>query len=323
MKRWTNGLIAVAMMVFSAQLPAMPQTQNGWAFLQKSEQVGTWRVYLTEAGLQAINDEMGVTIVTKAPQWNLAVYNSKTKVYYLSTVKDWQMHFQQNPKYKNRTKFVSKQAARRGSQAVIAGMRATQYFVDAPINGGARQAEVWVASDVHIPAELSQLFEKMYGSSLGNLGAMPLRFSYIDESGKKTMVMNTTLGRQEVIQMASFNYPTHFKRVDSELAVFVDEKDRKTMAGILDDLDDPDSQQELNSLLGSSGSKRTQYKTSPQYSGSQYSTSGQQYNANQYGYRRPATTTTATATRPAAAPAAKPQQGGDWFSNVFKQFGGK
>lgn len=325
MKRWTNGLIAAAMMVFSFQLPAMPQTQNGWAFLQKSEQVGTWRVYLTESGLQAINDEMGAHIVTKAPQWNLAVYNSKTKVYYLTTVKDFQMSFQQNTKYKNRTKFVSKQAARRGTQGVIANMRATQYFVDAPINGGARQAEVWVATDIHIPAQLSELFEKMYGSSLGNLGAMPLRFSYIDESGKKTMVMNTMTGQQQVIQMASFDYPTHFKRVDTAVAVLIDEKDRKTMSGILDDLDDPDSQQELNSLLGSSGSKRTQYKTSPQYSASQYSSSGQQYNANQYGYRRPATTTTATATRPAAAPAGgKPQQGqGDWFSNVFKQFGGK
>lgn len=318
MNRWTNSLIAVTLIVLSAQLPAKPQTQSGWAFLQKSEQAGVWHVYLTQSGLQAVNPEMGVTMVTKAPQWNLALYNSKTKVYYLSTVKDWEMHFQRSPKYKNRTKFVSKTTARRGGQGVIAGFRATQYFVDAPINGGARQAEVWVATDVPIPMELSQLLGKLYGSSLGNLAAMPLRFSYIDESGKKTTVMNTTQGRQEGIPIANFSYPTHFKRVDNELAVFVDEKDRQTMAGILDDLDDPDSQQELNSLLGSSGSKRTQYRTSPQYSASG------QYGSSQYGYRRPATTTT-TAARPAATGAAKPGQGqqGDWFSNIFKQFGGK
>lgn len=317
MKRWISTLVAAAALVFSQQLPATPQAMQGWAFLQKSEQVGTWRVYLAQQGLQAVNAEMGVTIVTKAPQWNLAVYNTKTKVYYLSTVKDWQVHFQQNPKYRNRAKFVSKQAARKGTSAMIAGMRATQYFVDAPINGGARQAEVWVASDVHIPQELSQLFEKMYGSSLGNLGSMPLRFSYIDESGKKTMVMNTLQGRPETIQMASFNYPTHFKRVDSEIAVFVDEKDRKTMAGILDDLDDPDSQQELNSLLGSSGSKRTQYRTSqrPAYSSSQYGASQQ----SQYRYRPTGTTVARTNTQPKPAP----QQSGDWFGNIFKQFGGK
>lgn len=308
MKRWTTSLLAAAMLIISQQLPACPQNLQGWAFLQKSEQVGTWRVYLAETGLQAVNAEMGVTIVTKAPQWNLAVYNTKTKVYYLSTVKDFQVHFQQNPKFKNRAKFISKQAPRQGRQDTIANMRATQYFVDAPINGGARQAEVWVATDVRIPSQLSELFSKMYGSSLSNLGAMPLKFSYIDESGKKTTVMETLQGRPQTIQVASFNYPTHFKRVDSEIAVFVDEKDRKTMAGILDDLDDPDSQQELNSLLGSSGSKRTQYKTSPSYS------------ASQYQYRRPATTTVArTTTQPKPAP----QQSGDWFGNIFKQFGGK
>lgn len=310
MKSWTNLLTAVALLVFSQQLPAcQAQSQQGWAFLQKSEQVGTWRVYLSQTGLQALNNEMGVTIVTKSPQWNLALYNSKTKVYYLSTVKDWEVQFQTNPKYRTRAKFVSKQAARKGTTGMIAGMRATQYFVDAPINGGARQAEVWVATDVKIPKELSELFEKLYGSSLGNLGSMPLRFSYIDESGKKTMVMNTLQGRPETIQVASFNYPTHFKRVDSEIAVFVDDKDRKTMAGILDDLDDPDSQNELNSLLGSgSTAKRTQYRTSPAYG------------AGGYQYRRPAAASAAVAR---TAPAAKPAQNGDWLNGIFKQFGGK
>lgn len=225
---------------------ASQKTQKGWCFLQKSEQSGIWHVYLTESGQMSINDAMGVTMVTKAPLWNLALYNSKTKVYYLWTMNDWQMHSQQNPKYKNRTKYVSKPAGRRGSQGIIAGMRATQYFVDAPINGGARQAEVWVADDVRIPPELSLHNERIYDSSLGGNGAFPLRFSYIDESGKKTMVMNTIAGRQEVIPMASFNYPTHFKRVDNELAVFLDDKDRKIMADILDDDDDP----ELTSLLG-------------------------------------------------------------------------
>lgn len=246
--------------------PSLPKTQKGWAFLQKGEQTGTYRIYLTDTGQIAINDEIGTTIVTKAPSWNLAVYNSKTKVYFLSTVKDWQMHFQQNPKYKNRTKFVSNPAPRKGIHSTIAGMRATQYFVDAPINGGARQAEVWVADDVRMCPELSQLNEKMYGSAFGGLGRFPLRFSYIDESGKKTMVMNTTIGRPDVIPTAAFAYPTHFKRVGTELAVFLDDKDRKTMAGILDNLDDPESRAELDPLLGKSGTERTPYGT--QYHGS-------------------------------------------------------
>jgi hypothetical protein len=318
MKRWMSTLVAAAALVMSQQLPATPQAMSGWAFLQKSEQAGTWRVYLSQQGLQAVNNEMGVTLVTKAPQWNLAVYNTKTKVYCLSTVKDWQVHFQRDPKYRNRAKFVSKQAARKGTTSVIAGMRATQYFVDALVRGDARQAEVWLASDVHIPSELSQLFEKMYDFPLGNLGSMPLRFSYIDESGKKTMVINTLQGRPETIQTASFNYPTHFKRVDSQIAVLVDEKDRKTMAGILDDLDDPDSQQELNSLLGKSGTKRTQYRTSqtPSYSSSQYS-------SNQYRYGRPGSSTTTAVARTTPQPKPAQQQNNDWLGNVFKQFGGK
>lgn len=227
--------------------------QKGWSFLQKSGQSGTWHVYMTESALMSKNDAMHVTVVTKAPTWPLAVYNSKTKIYYLSTVKDWH---RQNPKFKRLSKTESRQSPLKGEQGIIGGLRATQYFVTAPVNGGVRQAEVWIANDVHISPELSLLFERMYGSSLGSLHLFPLRFSYIDESGKKTIVMDTVEGRQELLNLASFNTPTHYKRVDNEMAVYLDNKDQKIMATVLDDLEDPESQKELNALLGSSGNKR-------------------------------------------------------------------
>ena len=59
---------------------------KGWE-LQQDNPHTVWM--FCAAGMAAVNKENGLHAVTKAPQWNVVMYNDKTKVYFLSPLSEW------------------------------------------------------------------------------------------------------------------------------------------------------------------------------------------------------------------------------------------
>lgn len=326
MKGWSWLLAATAAvaMIIDAAPAGQAQAQKGWALYQTSPHSGVWYVYLSKNGLAAVNKKIGATLVTKAPNWNVILYNDKTKVYYLSTLAEWKGSFQTPNSKANRFKQAAKKAVatppRKGKTANIAGLMATQYITDSPLQGsGAKRAEFWVTRDIEVAPQLTEILARTYGYGLNDVHGMPLRVAYIDETGKRIPVFDTLKAQQQVIPTESFTYPPSYTQVDNEVAVFMDEKGRKAMANIMDDLGGSDGTDELSALLGTTPS--TASRAAPRYTGA--ATGGRTYGNRTTApatSARPATTTATTQSKPAANNNAN---NNDWFGNIMGAFGQK
>jgi hypothetical protein len=316
MKRCNWLLAAVmAMALVIAPIQFAQADEQGWGLMIKSPHVGILYLYITNEGFAIVIKETGAKFVTHAPEWRVVMYNDKSQVYYVERLSDLQV-LSKSPKGKKQQEMMRAASGRVrvGRSEVIGGLPATQYFINTiSPEGGAREAEVWITRSIVPPAKLHETMQKLFNIDVRDKGipeGLPIRVKMADEGGKREMIMDTINAQRQMIRTASFTYPTTYKKVDSELAVLMDEKSRKKMESILDDSDD------LSSILGSSSStpSRSNYQPAP--------TSA--YRPASGTAQRPAY---ATQARPGGAAAgAKPgaKQGqGDWWNNMFNSLGGK
>ena len=56
---------------------------------QRSTRMGDQYVYISPYGWQMVNPRSGVTMVTRAPDWNVTLFNSRSYTYYEMTAQQW------------------------------------------------------------------------------------------------------------------------------------------------------------------------------------------------------------------------------------------
>lgn len=244
---------------------------KGWELLQDNPHTGEWHVFLSNAGMAAVNKKMGCTLVAKAPDWNIVMYNEKTKVYFLSPLNEWkgaQNSLKSSAKtrqaYSRATTSLIEKPPKKLKDEVILGHKTSLYLTDNLVTTGLKKVEFSITPDIQVPVQLQQIFAKIYGVGLTKLKGLPLKVSYIDENGKRSPVFDTRHIKEQMIPMQHFTYPKDFKRVDSEIAVLMDEKGREAMASIMDDLGEGEGE-DLDSLLDEK--KTSTRKTSTSESG--------------------------------------------------------
>jgi hypothetical protein len=307
-------LIALVMAACLSMFPLQTaQAQEpGWGLLIQSPHVGTLYLYLTNEGFATVMKETGATFASHSPDWMLVIYNDKTKVYYVERLQDMQLLTNsKGKKVSEAARRATVQNARAGRSAVIAGLPATQYFINSyTADGGERQAEIWITKSITPPVQWFKTFEKIFNidMSSGSLPkGMPLRVTVLDDAGKPDLLYDALNCQRQMIHTASFSYPRSYKPVDSELAVLMDEKSNDKVRKILDDTDD------ISTLLGSAEPSSTSSKGAGQ-------TRSRPLSNNAASAR--------TAVRPvrpvaAATTQLQPQkkQSGDWWSNAFNSLG--
>lgn len=240
---------------------------KGWQLVQENPHTGIWRVFLSNAGMAAVNEKMGCTLVTKAPKWNVVMYNAKTKVYFLSPLNEWkgaQSSLKQSAKtrqaYSRATTSLIEKPPKKIKDEVILGHKTSLYLTDNLVTTGLKKVEFSITPDIEAPQQLQTVFGKIYGVGLTKLKGLPLKVSYIDENGKRSPVFETRKIDKKEIPLSEFDFPNNYKRVDSEIAVLMDEKGREAMASIMDDLGEGEGQ-DLDTLLDENPKTSTRKKT--------------------------------------------------------------
>lgn len=227
---------------------------KSWVLKQEQPHTGLWTVYLSPTGMANVNDKMGCTLVTAAPDWNVVMYNDKTRVYFGSPMSEWNGASLKNASAKTASEkqqlyqaMLMEKRPKKLKEGVILGHRAGQYLTDNLASTGLKKVEFWVTDDIQAPAELKQVFSKIYGVGLSTMAGLPLRVSYIDENGKRTPVFDTTSAEISEVPSGMFGFPKSYKKVDSEISVLMDKKGQEAMAQInSENKDSP----ELDELLG-------------------------------------------------------------------------
>jgi hypothetical protein len=306
MKFW-QGLLSAAMILGLLINPTTMARADeaGHGMILNSPHAGMLYLYVTQNGIALVFPKTGAKIVLHSPNWQVVMYNDKSKVYYVESMEEVSMLDGKSGRRTRGAQALARRASansiRKGKTQVIAGKNATQYLIHTMSDSGPKLAETWISTDINPPKQLIELLGKLFRIDTANFPkGMPLRVKLSDDAGKRDLIFDTLKCENQMIKTASFTYPTTYKRVDNEIAVLVDEKSRKKMESILEDSD------ELSSILGPSTSTRR--ATSTYRPSSTYSSSST--------YRPP----TSYAPRPAATQA-KPAQN-DWWGNIMNTLGG-
>lgn len=261
MKHWR--LFSLAITGWASMFSLCPSAHaNGWALTQYTPYGGQHYLYFSHEGMRLAQKKMGITIVAKAPDWKLTMFNDHSKTYFQTTYQDWKQRsakgqsfvssFQRTHKFRNINPV-------KGAAGNIAGMAATQYFVG-PKNAHEWQSKptpgwmlCWLSNDITVPQQMTDILTSQFG--LPTMHGVPLKVERIDDHGRMVTDLNTEASQVQNLTASNFTYPANYKRVQEDIEVLVPDDTSQTAADLLNDLSsDPTTQKQLNQLINSSWS---------------------------------------------------------------------
>jgi hypothetical protein len=228
---WALGSFS-ALLLFGSATSASADEQ-GWVLTQRSIKFGDQYVYIGSNGIKVLNPIKGVGLVTTGPSWNVVFFNNKQRTYYAMSFDKW------------KARSGSTRAPRLNwshpTPSSVKGLRANQYeyrlgVADAETRSKMKEATYWAATDIHVPARLSELLATTYGTPDNQ--SIPLRFTYIDPQGRPETLLDTYQEQKTNIPASFFDTPQGYTAARSEADVLLDDQQRQIMNDIAKDLGD-------------------------------------------------------------------------------------
>lgn len=253
-----NRLFSLSLLVLgvltTASVPALAN-DAGWVLTQKSANFGDQYLYISPSGMKCYNPRAGTAMVTKAPDWNVTLYNEKTRVYYQTTPDKWRQEIEAHG---FRTDMASSAWAR-GAKSNICGLNATEYRMTGAntLHSGKKKstnisgATYWCSDDIKVPPQLSQLLATVYG--LPTTQSVPLRLTCVEKGANRT-ILETYRSQAAAIPVSYFEPPTGLTPVKSDAEVMMNDEQKQIINDMARELDDvnarPSSSQSTYSPSG-------------------------------------------------------------------------
>jgi hypothetical protein len=229
--------------------------EQGYVLTQKSTKMGDQYLYLSSEGIKITNPRAGFNLVARAPNWDITLYNDKTRCFYQTTAERYRQELAgRSPDGELKNSTWSKMG-----DTYINGLKATEYrmgsktvrsktkaggVVSKTING----AQYWVASEITIPAKLTELLAAAYGLPSQTSACVPLRLKYSESTGDH-LILDTYRVDKAPIPVAYFDKPAGYKPVTSDAEVMMNDEQKQIMSDMARDLgSDPQGAQLKNKI---------------------------------------------------------------------------
>lgn len=255
LKRFKAGAVfALASMLLGVTGSAAFADQ-GWVLTQRSTKMGDQYVYISDQGLKITNPKAGFNLVTRAPNWDITLFNDKTRCFYETTADRYKQQLQGRAQDAE----LNNSSWAKSGETQIFGLKATEYRMGAKAvrsrsKSGAVStksiagAQYWVASEIAIPAKLTELLSAAYGLPTATSSCVPLRLKYSESNGEHT-VLDTYRVDKTPISISYFDKPAGYKLVKSDAEVMMSDEQKQIMNDMVRDMDtDPQNAQLKNKI---------------------------------------------------------------------------
>lgn len=244
-RRVTFVVAALALYLVVSCLPVNAD-DKGWVLTQKSLMMGDMYLYVSPQGFKFVNPKAGVNFVTRSPNWDVIMFNDRTKVCYSATLDTFKKQVTNN--LPQRRSDLGQANWQRGSVSNIANLRATQYVMNDAAGVQARAAarsghrvqqhlrgaDYWVCEEIQVPPQLADLLSSMYG--LPNTLNVPLRLTVTTaEQGTRTQ-LDTYRSQACPIPISYYSMPSGYRPVKSSVEVMADEDTKQIIDDMAKDL---------------------------------------------------------------------------------------
>jgi hypothetical protein len=220
---------------------------QGYVLTQRSTKMGDQYVYVSDQGLKISNPKAGFNLVTHAPNWDITLFNDKTRCFYETTAEQ----YRQRLAGKGADAELRSSNWSKAGDTQILGLKATEYRMGAKavrsknksgavVTKSIAGAQYWVASDIAIPPKLTDLLSAAYGLPSSTSTCVPLRLKYSEADGSHT-VLETYRVDKTPISVSYFDKPSGYKLVQSDAEVMMDDEQKQILNDMMRDTNAPPS----------------------------------------------------------------------------------
>jgi len=239
--------------VVAAPAPSAPTSQTstgGWILSQKSQVCGYIEVFVTAAAVKAVDGRTSTTLISKAPDWQVVVFNKSNKTVFTSPFEKFigygisglqvQMGFKHGGIPVSKTQLTGTAA---GLPANIYATtpeyekRSREHYLRKQVTSGMpRSARILTSKGWALPSQPAVILCRLYG--LGDTPEVPLEFHCLDQDGKDDGGLTTKSARKATIADKEFETPVGYTKVPTMEAVRIDAGGQTAMEDMLQGLDD-------------------------------------------------------------------------------------
>lgn len=247
----TTSLLATA---FFACLPVLAgegeKYLSGWLLTQKSKICGEAAVYLTAAALKVVDPKTSTTLVSKAPDWKVVVFNTSSKTQYASSFEKFQGYSRLGLQVQVGFTHGGIPLAKQSGTSTVEGTKANIYgttpqyeknnrrlFLAGRLSGGApATARLLTSSGWALPAQEGAILSRLYG--VDDTSDIPLDFHCTDQERADKAGLKTLAIKKTTIAAKEFDCPVGYRFVTSMEGVRIDAGGQTAMEDMLKGLDD-------------------------------------------------------------------------------------
>lgn len=195
---------------------------------QYGEVIGGRTTTVSKDGLKIVSRKGGLTIVSRAPEWNVVLFNSKSRLY-------WELpraKFKGDPNariYGNDQKALLKARWNKAGTGRILGRKVNVYEMVRPPKGakeGATSGTLYLDAEAAIAKEAFEILGKVY--FLPPVIGVPLKFKFKDFDDGHINALDTGTLDTLMVSREAFVQPSNFKKAKSLEEVMVDPTSQAT-----------------------------------------------------------------------------------------------
>lgn len=213
-----STILTCALLAHAGVVDAKVKAGNeskGWIFDQSSDEGGRGETIISPKGVRIKLKTL--VAVLAAPKFDAIIYDTSSKKYIFLSHSDW------TRKYETKD---HRKAIETNRTTKVAGMNSRCYQI-----AGKSTKDVWFSTDVPISDDMSVFVGNILRVPSGH--GMPLRMEVTKSQGARVKIFDTLKVSSAKIDPKIFQAPTGYKKVDSELQLFVKEDSLKDMGGFL------------------------------------------------------------------------------------------
>lgn len=214
---------------------AAPTGVKGLRLNMDSDFYGRTKVNVSQDGIRIDSEKLGVSIISRPPEWKVFAFNPGAKTYYESTMDKWKQKITQSMSGRHQLKRTVKKLG----SFKVAGITTTKYHMDEMTQGGPNSRkrrgaiDVYVSKSLLVPKQAGQIIAGI--SDLPSDLGLPLRIVRFNRENVSNSMLDTVKSQEMVIPKAMFMPPKGLRRVTSEVALIM-ETEGDDMADVMDQL---------------------------------------------------------------------------------------
>ncbi len=178
---------------------------------------------------------LGLTIVTRAPEWTAYIYNENNKNYVEIPKGELgkRLILSQKIKATDKNGLPLLTSQRTGRSQTIGGHKASEIRVfrkaDPEVGRQSSTTELWIASDIAAPPEISEVFCQHLNIPVQQ--GIPLRVA-LQKSDKRISVLDTVTIKRGKVSQEIFAPMKGYRKVKDELQLLMEDSTQDVLEGL-------------------------------------------------------------------------------------------